>query len=647
MRFMLIIYFLKENPKMPNNNIQLLDYKKAIIKQLEQLELLEKSNILKYYILIIAITFIPFKPIISMCIFSYLILLVKLQEAEEKNRIDVDLIRNLPSEKYLIKMGRGCKKHFGSAKYSGRKKNLTSQFVLFDTEKVKRMFAMIGTIGSGKTVALRGILEQALQYGGGALIIDGKGTTDELKRVIALVNLWNRQRDLYIINFADPKNTNSIDLLSIGTAEDIMEMFIDLIPSTDPKWAGVSENYLKNILRMLVYKRDILKENIKIEDVKKYSSMGAIAKEIGALIKGDTKPINEKTFEERYFSKSLEEVLSYICVTIAIDFESTLSGLKEDNVEKFVALTTEKYEEMYAKGIEDSKDAQGAYDFSVGSNEWNTLISDFVLKYGAVFNRRYADLKLTEAISNNKIIWVVLPSMKSDKTARNLGMLILGMIRRVADDKTLFKKEPIFPYLFLFDEVGSYAPLLLGRFMSKSRSLGMTIIPIFQSKSQLTQIDDGKGLEEQEMSDMFSATMILKTDDIAITVDLNEKFKKEKRLREETRENKQDDTNYTIDEEDYFERDVLSKQGNGECHIITSGKAIKAIAPAPTYMDMTYRDSQIASEIEFPLLPLMRIEEFRVNLKTLVNQNSILNNEREYHYLLSSTRIKQLLASDS
>ena len=93
--------------------------------------------------------------------------------------------------------------------------------------------------------------------------------------------------------------------------------------------------------------------------------------------------------------------------------------------------------------------------------------------------------------------------MASDTTPKELGRLILGLLKGVAAEKAEKSVEPKIPFLCWFDEIGSYIVEGFGRLMSKSRSLGIGIIAIFQSPSQIDQVGKTVGSESLERREII------------------------------------------------------------------------------------------------------------------------------------------------
>ncbi|MCK9476251.1 MAG: TraM recognition domain-containing protein [Candidatus Muirbacterium halophilum] len=501
---------------------------------------------------------------------------------------------NLPTNKYHLSFGKEVKQFLGSGIKSLKEHNLTGRYVLLDPEIIKRMGAVIGTTGSGKTVQLKGLLEQQISLGGGACCVDAKGTLDELKNVYAMVGKYGRLKEFYILNFANPNNSHSLNILNKGNVLMLKEMLSELIDRSDPFWDGVAINVVTNILKLLVYKRDYEGFNLTFRDLNSYLNLTKLAEEAKAykhLI---------KTQEGKNQYKDIDDFVKYICISCAIDYDKFVNyydgQLDEDHK------PVEDVDAMLIKNSTNSEGIQGVYNFSTGTNRWNEIFTTLGSNYGKIFNSVDADIDLFEVVQSNKLLWIVLPTMESDATARKIGKLILGLIKTVADKKIKRSFEPKIPFLFLLDEFGSFGVVGFGRFMSKARSLGMATWLYFQSEAQLDFIDDGKGLEKKEILDMCNTLIVMKNEDEELAERLSKKVPEEvtlehfasrtlDRISLESRkkDHDQDKINYQIDKRQAFRSSNFSKLKDGEMMLFIGGDYYKCVAQAQTDFNLTYQ----------------------------------------------------------
>ena len=578
---------------------------------------------LRNYLIITSLFFIWLQPLFTIFIMGLVIYSHKYNKPMGKQVIE-DIIPNKEGKKYMLSVGREVKAHLGDGAKSSVNSNLTGKDLLLNAEKVKRMGGVLGTTGSGKTVWIKGVLEQQLLLGGGAFLIDGKGTIDELKRIIALVMKANRLRDFYFINFANPENSNSVDIFGAGSADDIIEVLSDLVPSTDPKWKGVSINYMKNVLKILVYRRDVYNERFNFNKIRVLSSLLVLFQECAKIFQDGH--FDDDTVIHKKDRLNIEDVIKYITDSCSIGYQEVYEALLSKDKNSIA-----KYTETINKICQENE-VQGVYDISVAITDWNSIIATLCNVYGEIFNAEYPDYNLIEAVNNNKICWVILPTMKSDETAKKMGKLLLGIMRRACEMKsTLY--EPDIPHLFMLDEVGSYASAGLGRLMSKGRSLGFSIWLFFQSLSQLDAVDDGKSLEQKEIMEMSNNLILLKTEDNEVAKKIIEKIPKTVYLTKEVRKKKgeKDSISYSEAERDQLIPNDLSAQSLGEMHYFTGGKVYKAIGAVPSSFSLTYKGKKLINEFSFPTLQLMPKENIIEQYSALKSDDHKLFNDKIYN----------------
>ena len=372
------------------------------------------------------------------------------------------VIPNETGKDYLLCLGTEVKKFYGDAVKSGKALNNKLRPILINAETMKRHFLCMATIGSGKSVLMKGLIEQYVLLGGGMMIVDGKGTDEFAKEIYGLVASLGREDDFVYLNFLDMDNTHTINPLLSGGALSIYEILIALLIGEENEWKEKQKEFMKCVLKLMVYKRDNEKDFI--FDFSALTNMMSLTTLVRTAI--DYKHLAHDNI-------GIMDFVKYVSSTIEVDIQEFLNGNKNDK--KWV-------DEMYKKT---SGDGQGIYDVSVCVGAWRNVLTNLSSDYGRIFNAPNPDISLWEATQRNKIIFVTLPTMDSDTTPKELGRLLLGLIKGVAAQKAKFAKEPKIPFTCFLDELGSYVIEGFGRLESKSRSLGISIFPFFQSPAQI------------------------------------------------------------------------------------------------------------------------------------------------------------------
>jgi len=508
------------------------------------------------------------------------------------------LVTNVNSKKetYMLNFGFEVKEHLGDAvKSMKNKSNLTGRVLLRSSEKVKRMGIVVGKAGSGKTVFLRGLLEEILFLGAGAFVIDAKGTVDEIKRFLAMAYKYGRENDLLILNFTNMKNTHTINFLAYGSALMLKEILMVLSSSGEDKWRQVDEDFITAILKLLVYKRDNEKLILTLDVIRDYLTLSRLLKEAIKYRKND--------------SRDVDDFVRYVTSKIEIDTQDFKS--KSENDAEFWKLCNENAKKT---------DLQGVYEAGLSAGNWNGVLTTLGSDYGAIFNVEYPDIDFYQAIQSNKIILVSLPTMESEETAKKIGKLLLGIIKSVADTKIRSSAEPKIPFVFLLDEFGSFAINGFGRFMSKARALGMPMFLFFQSTAQIDVVDDGKGLEKQEIFDNSDVFCCLKNTDSDLAEYINKTLPERVYLDRSYKELKKNvsgdnsspmssEADYQKEKEEAIKTEYFAKQNNGEMYLCSGAEAFKCVAKAPEDIDLTYKLKDLKATI--PLRQLISKQKLR------------------------------------
>jgi len=531
------------------------------------------------------------------------------------NKINENVISNTKKNKYLITLGVEVKKFYGDAKKSYFKKNIVRQ-LLYDAEKFKRHMMILATIGGGKTFLMKGIAEQQIILGGGAFIVDGKGTNEFAKEMFALSKLYGREKDFIHINLLDMDNTHSLNPLQSGSVNSLYEILTSLLIGEEDQWKVKQKEFMKNILKLLVYKRDKEKCELNFSVLTEYLSLSKLANE-AILYRNDALK-----------DSSLMDFIKYVSSSISIDYNEILNtAVKIDyTVDKKlypkgrIEKQDNKLLELISKNINSGERNQGVYDVSVSINAWRGILTTLGSDYKNVFNVKEPTTSLWEVIQYNKILFVTLPTMDSDTTPKEIGRLMLGLLKGVAQQKAKFAIQPKIPFLAMFDEVGSYIINGFGLLMSKCRSLGISIIPIFQSFAQIDVVDNGKGLETKQMLDVTGTLIVMKVTSSDVTDMINKKIKQNRfidRTYNEKRKNSSgsstsEDT-FQVLEEDAIKHYEVEKMNNGEMLVITDGEIYKSIANAERNVInkgkvVTYEGKDLSKKI--PLTQFMDKKSF-------------------------------------
>jgi intracellular multiplication protein IcmO len=256
------------------------------------------------------------------------------------------------------------------------------------------------------------------------------------------------------------------------------------------------------------------------------------------------------------------------------------------NFDKFLVADELEIKEKFVAAQKSQE--QGIYDAGNSAQAWNSIITNLKSDYGRVFNTQNPTISMYEAVQKNKFIFVTLPTMSSDTTPRELVRLILGLLKGVAAEKAEKSVEPDIPFVCWFDEIGSYIIEGFGRLMSKSRALGISIIPIFQSPAQIDQVGKVVGsesLERREIIDVVGTHILMKNIHPE-TTEFYAKMLKEKRYIDRDFVEKRDgikggigaEAHYKVEKEQAIKHEEVIAMNEGEMMVFNDGKMYKSIA---------------------------------------------------------------------
>jgi hypothetical protein len=513
-------------------------------------------------------------------------------------------------DKYMINLAREVKQHLGGAVKSMVMKNLTGVYMLLSTGIIKRMGAIIGTTGSGKTWLLKGLMEQVILIGAACLTTDAKGTVDEFKRTFAMWWKFGVEKTSFLINFADQNNSHSISLFGAGTALMLKEMMVELIENDDPKWRGVDIAFIEALFKLLVWKRDHKDPNIQ-EDLtpnscKKYLSRKALLVEAWKY----------RHVEDVF----VQDFILYVTTSFAISYEEFLQHYYGEEEKEFY--------KQCVKASENSKE-QGVYESGMAASNWLKIMILLGSNYGKIFNAKYPDITLFEAVQHYKNIWIILPTVESEDTAKKLGKLLVGQMKATAYKKITTSSEPEIPYVFWLDEYVKFAVKGFGDLMSVCRSLGMAIWVFFQDKAQLV---DAVGEDDAKQTlNMANTLVIMKTKDDVLAEEVSKFVDKTVRLVKERNERREEvkgegstEDRYTREEKAAIEPSDFIQQRDGELFVQQGNKLVPGIGAIASDPGLTYLEKISPEDFNFELVKVYPKAKFMSELS--LRREELFNN---------------------
>ena len=314
-----------------------------------------------------------------------------------------------------------------------------------ENDKLMRHLAIIGQSGVGKTVLGMNLLWQQTARGGGWLFIDAKLDKDTRDQLAYMAKVFGREDELYVMNVDDPENSHTYNPLLNGDPDEIASRLLNLLPSSD---------------------------NNPGSDFYKQSANYALTVLVGAL----------QAAKKRYTFMDLAIMLQSAAAIGKVETLVPLDSPAFMVLQVFLDQFKKKDKSGVQVDVNKIKDILGGM---------SGRIAQFAQgKFGQVFNTTTPEIDLTDIIKNNKMCYVMLPTMGKDTAALNLGKMVLSDLRTaVAKMQGLSKDErPNPPFICFADEMGSYVMPGISRVFEQARSAGVMMVPAFQTFANLASV---------------------------------------------------------------------------------------------------------------------------------------------------------------
>lgn len=326
--------------------------------------------------------------------------------------------------------------------------------VYIDDEHLMRHVFILGQSGVGKTVAASLLMYQQIQRGGGLLFIDGKIDASNIEQIYHYCCYTGRQHDFLVINPDDPDNSNTYNPVLFGDADEKADGILQLIPSTEANpGADFYKQEAKQALTTLIRALQTAKLAYNVIDLTVLLMNG------NAMLE-----LERKLAEAAPKSDELKEFTLFLDKFRMAPSKENPSGGGID-----------------MKKLKDVFGGIGGRLYSFGTG-----------KFGRIMNTYDPDVRLFDAIRENKIVYVALPTMGKDTTARNFGRVVIADLRTAISwlQKLPVAERPWPPFMAFCDEAGSYVNDAWSRIPEQSRSAHVFFVPAAQTCANFQAISD-------------------------------------------------------------------------------------------------------------------------------------------------------------
>lgn len=334
----------------------------------------------------------------------------------------------------------------------------TGKPVVLDWDSWMRHVFILGQSGVGKTVLGEWLMYQQIMRDGGMIFIDGKLDSDNLAKIHQMAVAAGREDDLLVINPGDPEWSNKYNPIMYGDADEVAARCLSLIPASE---GNPGTDYYRQAanqgLTTLVNAFQSIPANNGVPGMK---GLAYNFLDLAILLQSEKALLHL----ERQVDPNSDGGRMY---------RFWLDQYKSVNKDGETHIDLRKIRDLFG-GI-----GGRLYQFGVGN-------------FGKVTGTYQPDVRLFDAIINNKIIYVALPTMGKNEAASNFGKMIIGDYRTAVSWIQALPKHmrPWPPTLAFFDEAGSYVTQAWSRIFEQSRSAHQVLIPAVQTAANLETIGD-------------------------------------------------------------------------------------------------------------------------------------------------------------
>jgi hypothetical protein len=354
--------------------------------------------------------------------------------------------------------------------------------IYISDEDLVRHGIIIGQTGVGKSVLGKTLMFQQIQRGGGLLFIDGKLDSDNIQDIYEYCVYCGRGADFLVVNPGQPEKSNTYNPILFGDPDEVAARIISLIPESSSS-AGA----------------DYYKQSASLARVCFLSALQEQTQEQVDLWTAICKKQNHPPGYVDY-SRVKGRAYNFLDLALLTMNEGVLNSLMDhvrfsapkSLTRKNLSIFLEQYARenisdgeatklnIDLKRLKETLGGIGARMHSFGSGN-----------FGPVLNSYNPEVKMYEAIKNNKVVYLALPTMGKDVAAQNLGKIAIADLRTSISWLQMNKQDrPKIPFLAFLDEMSSYSTETLAVMFEQARSARVALFPAIQTDSGLTNISE-------------------------------------------------------------------------------------------------------------------------------------------------------------
>ena len=335
---------------------------------------------------------------------------------------------------------------------------VTGKEVHLPYDRLPQHVSICGATGSGTSILNDSLIKQQIDNGGGLLFINGGLANKELEKIYQYACSAGREAEFLVINPTDPDLSNSYNPIMFGDPQEVTSRIMSLLPDTA---GNAGADFFRSSAQQAL-------ETI----ISAFQCLG--------------KPYN---FED------LASVFLYEQALMEVERRLHEDHHEADETTQFSALLS-RYKTAKGFDMEKFKETLGGlagrlHQFSTGT-------------FGRVMNTYNPEVNLEECILQNKILYVMLPTMGKNEQAIALAKLIVADCRSAIArcQKRPVEELPNPPFMIFPDECGSYMDTSWSRIFEQARSSRIFMMPAYQTFANLQPAGD-KTLSEIVMGNTY------------------------------------------------------------------------------------------------------------------------------------------------
>lgn len=387
-------------------------------------------------------------------------------------------------------------------------------------------FLILGSTGSGKSETLKGMFYNALCWGSGFFLADGKADNKMPLDLMAMCRMTGVDDDFLGLNFliggSSPekirvlrrRRTNGINTFSDSDADTQIQMGANLMPKAEGEgksWQEKALNFWRALVVAICYKRDTQGFEISVGTYIDYMGLPKVEE---LYVEG-----YKEYLADGEWSYGFVGIKSYCesggCPGFMVDRVIAKYNLPPDpNSASRTGLPDTRGQGRGAmaggggsmasagKPAQKTEQEQAVYDqhgYRIG--QLMPALNLLDKTYGHIFRAKYSEIDMVDVALNNRVLVMMIPSLeKSASEAENLGKLAIACLRvmmgrnlgaDIEGDRTQVLEskatEANYPFLVALDELGYYFSDGIAVMFAQARSLGMSMIAAAQDIEKLTE----------------------------------------------------------------------------------------------------------------------------------------------------------------